>query len=88
MAANHQQQQQQQQGEPRPLVVFDIDETLLSNMPQILDPETWTWEAWVAAAQAQPLQPMAAFYDALCRCGQPAAAAAVGEAACVIPCAA
>jgi predicted secreted acid phosphatase len=58
---------QAQQGQPRPLVVFDIDETLLSNMPQILDPEAWPWEDWVAAARAEPLQPMAAFYAALCR---------------------
>jgi hypothetical protein len=58
---------QAQQGQARPLVVFDIDETLLSNMPQILDPEAWPWEAWVAAARAEPLQPMVAFYAALCR---------------------
>jgi hypothetical protein len=64
-----------QQGQPRPLVVFDIDETLLSNMPQILDPAAWTWEAWVAAAQAEPLQPMAAFYAALCRWAGPAGGA-------------
>ncbi|KAF6255781.1 acid phosphatase [Scenedesmus sp. NREL 46B-D3] len=63
------QQQLQQQGEARPLVVFDIDETLLSNMPQILDPEAWPWEQWVAAAQAEPLQPMLALYTALCSHG-------------------
>lgn len=63
------QQRQQHQGGARPLVVFDIDETLLSNMPQILDPQAWPWEDWVAAAAAQPLQPMLALYGALCRCG-------------------
>jgi hypothetical protein len=63
-----QERQQPQQGDARPLVVFDIDETLLSNMPQIMDPEAWPWEDWVVAARAEPLQPMLALYTALCRC--------------------
>lgn len=53
---------------PKQLVIFDIDETILSNLPQILDPETWPWDKWVAAAQAGPLPPMLKFYQELCRC--------------------
>lgn len=51
------------------MVVFDIDETVLSNMPQIMDPVTWTWDKWVAAAQAPALQPSLRFYRALCQAG-------------------
>ncbi|WIA34989.1 hypothetical protein OEZ86_013269 [Tetradesmus obliquus] len=36
---------------------------------EILDPQAWPWEDWVAAAAAQPLQPMLALYGALCRHG-------------------
>ncbi|WIA14822.1 hypothetical protein OEZ85_003304 [Tetradesmus obliquus] len=35
----------------------------------IMDPQAWPWEDWVAAAAAQPLQPMLALYGALCRHG-------------------
>lgn len=51
------------------VVVFDIDETLLSNMQQILDPEHWPWDKWVEAAQAPPLEPVQQFYNALCEAG-------------------
>jgi predicted secreted acid phosphatase len=51
------------------VVVFDIDETVLSNMPQILDPNTWPWDKWVAAAQAPALKPTLQFYRALCDAG-------------------
>lgn len=51
------------------VVVFDIDETVLSNMPQILDPETWPWAKWVEAAKAPALQPTLRFYKALCDTG-------------------
>eukprot|EP00878_Enallax_costatus_P015348 GHUV01016076.1.p1 GENE.GHUV01016076.1~~GHUV01016076.1.p1 ORF type:complete len:286 (+),score=85.53 GHUV01016076.1:637-1494(+) len=51
------------------LVILDIDETLLSNMEQILDPQQWPWDKWVAAAQAPALQPVQQFYRALCAAG-------------------
>lgn len=51
------------------VVVFDIDETVLSNMDQILDPVAWPWDKWVAAAQAPALQPSLRFYRALCAGG-------------------
>lgn len=51
------------------VVVFDIDETVLSNMPQILDPITWPWDKWVAAAKAPALKPTLQFYRALCAAG-------------------
>jgi predicted secreted acid phosphatase len=51
------------------VVVFDIDETVLSNMDQILDPVTWPWDKWVAAAQAPALQPTLQYYRALCDAG-------------------
>jgi hypothetical protein len=51
------------------VVVFDIDETVLSNMPQIMDPVTWSWDKWVAAAAAPALQPSLRFYNALCDAG-------------------
>lgn len=49
--------------------MFDIDETVLSNLAQVLNPEAWTWDAWVAAAQAPALQPTLAFYRQLCAAG-------------------
>jgi hypothetical protein len=49
--------------------VFDIDETVLSNMAQVQDPQAWPWDAWVAAAQAPALQPSLAFYRSLCAAG-------------------
>lgn len=51
------------------VVMFDIDETVLSNMQQILNPEEWPWDKWVQAAQAPPLQPVQQFYEALCAAG-------------------
>jgi hypothetical protein len=85
-AARQQQLQQQQQGSVRPLVVFDIDETLLSNMPQILDPQAWPWEKWVAEAQAKALQPMLRLYTALCRCGSGTACSGICVFTCVVWC--
>jgi len=54
---------------PFQVVVFDIDETVLSNMEQILDPVTWPWDKWVAAASAPALAPSLEFYRALCTAG-------------------
>jgi predicted secreted acid phosphatase len=51
------------------VVVFDIDETVLSNLPQILDPETWPWPKWVEAAKAPALKPTLRFYNSLCDAG-------------------
>lgn len=51
------------------VVIFDIDETVLSNMQQILSPEKWPWDKWVAAAQAPALDPVQQFYRALCAAG-------------------
>lgn len=49
--------------------MYDIDETLLSNMQQILNPETWPWDKWVAAAAAPALEPSLRFYKAVCEAG-------------------
>lgn len=51
------------------MVVFDIDETVLSNMEQVLDPVLWPWDKWVEAAQAPALEPSLQFYRALCAAG-------------------
>jgi hypothetical protein len=50
-------------------VVFDIDETVLSNLPQLLDPVKWPWDKWEAAGKALPLTPTRDFYRALCSAG-------------------
>ena len=47
------------------LVIFDIDETLLSNLPFTLNPNGSTWDDWVAAAAAPPLLPTRCFYLSL-----------------------
>jgi HAD superfamily, subfamily IIIB (Acid phosphatase) len=51
----------------RQLVVFDIDETLLSNLEQIVG--NIDWEHWVAAARAPPLRPVQQLYRRLCEAG-------------------
>eukprot|EP00775_Hariotina_reticulata_P008340 gene8340-biopygen10196 len=51
------------------VVVFDIDETVLSNLQQILHPNQWPWDQWVRAAAAPPIPPMLRFYKAACAAG-------------------
>ena len=52
-------------------IVFDIDETLLSNLPQIVANDfgyvAKTWDRWVAEGQAQAIIPVQTVYDAAVR---------------------
>lgn len=57
----------------KPAVVFDVDETTLTNLPTILEQDFGyvmpAWDAWVARAQARAILPVQTVYETAVRHG-------------------
>ena len=58
---------------PKPAIVFDIDETTLTNLPQIIAQDFGyvpkEWDAWVARSQARAILPVQIVYETAVRHG-------------------
>lgn len=58
---------------PKPAIVLDVDETALTNLPQIVAQDfgyvQTEWDAWVARAQARAILPVQTVYETAVRHG-------------------